>query len=315
MDLPTLVATLSDPRPQDRAWAALATDHAVSERLIRAAEHPRAFDHACRTPPAHWPHPGEPHEALITAVCDRVDEFERLLNAALAAAELRDASFGPYLRVAFPSGLVEDGTASAEQACFARALTARDDVWDPARRAVFAAAGLPHDRDRWCAVRVPEVLDDRGRPTYSSASIVILPVDRHLRSNPRMYLGRERSDPRLLGALLDAIRRDGLRVDVEGPLRFAVTGGPDDPRPDPEDLVTGPMPWQPRLFGVRTAAAFSLGVTVHQWVDGIAYRQQFVDGMPVGPRETIGPADHEDGFHIVFELDQEWLPAGARLPG
>ncbi|MEV0561000.1 hypothetical protein [Dactylosporangium sp. NPDC050588] len=320
-------AWLDDPRLGVRTCAALAPALAADETalsvLVRAAGHPRAFDHAFEEPfvaPRYRmmflsQFAGRSRDQLIATVCERVTDFRRLLNAAVAAVELRDASFGPYLRVAFPSGLADDGTASAEQDCFVRALTARDDVWEPSRRGVFAAAGLPHDRDRWREVHVPKVLDDRGRPIYASGTIVVLDATRQLRRAPRMYLGRERSDPRLLGTLLDVIRRDGLRVDVEGPLRFTVTGGPDDPRPDPEDLVTGPMPWQPRLRGVRVAAAFSLWVTAHQWVGGIAYRQQFVDGTPMAPCETLGPADHEDGFHIVFELDQEWLPAGARLPG
>ncbi|MER7278673.1 hypothetical protein ABT369_29950 [Dactylosporangium sp. NPDC000244] len=104
MDLQALVAAMNDPRPEERAWAALVIDEAVLARLIRAAEHPRAFDHACRTPPGRWPHPGTPHDALITAVCARVSDFRRLLEAALAAVELRDFSFAPYLRVAFPAG-------------------------------------------------------------------------------------------------------------------------------------------------------------------------------------------------------------------
>ncbi|WP_426513115.1 hypothetical protein ACPPVO_22215 [Dactylosporangium sp. McL0621] len=66
---------------------------------------------------------------------------------------------------------------------------------------------------------------------------------------------------------------------------------------------------------MRWAAAFSLWVTVDQWDDGVAYRQRFIDGVPVAPRETLGPTDRDNGFHIVFDLDEEWLPPNTSLTG
>lgn len=41
VDLQAIVAAMSDPRPEERVWAALVTDDVVLARLIRAAEHPR----------------------------------------------------------------------------------------------------------------------------------------------------------------------------------------------------------------------------------------------------------------------------------
>jgi hypothetical protein len=309
VDLQALVAAMSDSRPEERAWAALVIDDVVLARLIRAAEHPRAFDHACRTPPGRWPHPGTPHDALITAVCDRVDDFRRLLEAALAAVELRDFSFAPYLRVAFPEGLTFDEPTPAQDR-FAQALTGRDDVWADAARAVFSAAGLPHDRDRWRQVRRHE--DPRG--SYDSATILVFDnVTRTIRWRPHMWVGVERTDPRLPTAVLEGLRRDGLRTEVQGPLRIAVTGGPDVPQFDAEELVTGGIPRTERHYGLRWAAAFSLWVTVEQWDGGVAYRQRFVDGVPAVPRETLGPTDRDDGFRVVFDLDEEWLPPDASL--
>ncbi len=297
MDLQALVA--GNPN------ASLVIDDVVLARLIRAAEHPRAFDHACRTPPGRWPHLGMPHDALITAVCARVDDFPRLLEAALAAAELRDCSFAPYLGVAFPTGLPSEDPTPAQH-CFAQALTTRDDVWSDAARTVFSAAGLPHDRDRWRAVR--------PGGSYDSASILVLDnFTRAARRFPHMWFGVERTDPRLPARVVEGLRRDGLRIDVQRPLRITATGGPDVPPFDAEDLVAGGIPRTERHYALRWAAALSLWVTVEQRDGGAAYRQQFIDGMPASPREPLAPTDRPDGFRVVFDLDEEWLPPGASL--
>lgn len=154
--------------------------------------------------------------------------------------------------------------------------------------------------------------DPRG--SYDSAKILVfVNFTRTARRYPRWWVGVERTDPRLPTAVLERLRRDGLRTEVQGPLRIAVTGGPEVPQFDAEDLVTGPMPGLERHYGLRWAAAFSLWVTVEQWDGGIAYRQRFVDDVPVAPRETLGPTDRDDGFHVVFDLDEEWLPPDASL--
>lgn len=115
--------------------------------------------------------------------------------------------------------------------------------------------------------------------------------------------------------LLEGLRRDGLRTEVQGPLRIAVTGGPEVPRFDAEDLVAGGIPGTERHYGLRWAAAVSLWVTVDRWDGGVAYRQRFVDGVPEAPRRTLGPTDRDDDFCVVFDLDEEWLPPGALLAG
>ena len=66
----------------------------------------------------------------------------------------------------------------------------------------------------------------------------------------------------------------------------------------------------PRYFGVSVAAALSLWVDIRVWTDGAAHRREFVDGVPTGEWATT-TEDHPDGFRIVFDLDQEWLPAAS----
>ncbi|WP_027341524.1 hypothetical protein [Hamadaea tsunoensis] len=329
-------AWLDDPRLAVRTCAALApalaADDAAIDLLVRAAEHPRAFDHSFAEPfvapayrmmvPAQFQ--GWPYRVLIRTVCERVGDFPRLLSAALAAIDLRGVyrpvpEFGPYLRLAFPAGLVEDGTASAEQSCFARAVAERDELWDGTFHGVaemLTAAGLPHDRERWRNVRTPEGIDDEGRPTYASVNVPRVEPVRTMRKFPQMFLGAARTDPDLLRKLLNLCHATDASVEIEGPLCFTVTAkGVDSPQPDAEDLIGLSLLRSPELYAMSVAAAFSLWISVRQWIDGVAYRQQFVDGVPMSPRETLGPADREDGYHIAFELDAEWLPPGARLPG
>ncbi|WP_144122405.1 hypothetical protein [Catellatospora sichuanensis] len=326
---------LDDPRLAVRTCAALAPaladDPTATEVLVRAAEHPRAFDHSFTepfVPPAYrmmyLPQlQVRPCRVLIHTVCDRVDDFRRLLDAALAAVDLRGvhqpvAEFGPYLRHAFPAGLVEDGTASVQQTRFADVIAARDDLWDGTCDGVaemFAAAGLPHDRERWRNVRVPVVLDGADRPTYDRTILLPLPTW-SIRNSPHMFLGVARTDPDLLHTLLSVVSSGEVAVEVEGPLRFSVVAtGVGAGQLDVGDLIaSGPYNYRP-VYGVGVAAALSLWVSAYQWRAGTAYRQQFVDGVPAGPIETLGPADRGDGYRFVFELDPEWVPSGTRLPG
>ncbi|GAB4058112.1 hypothetical protein [Catellatospora paridis] len=327
---------LDDPRLAVRTCAALAPvlsdDPDATEVLVRAAERPRAFDHSFTepfVPPAYrmmtLPQLRDlPHRVLIRTVCERTGDFGRLVHAALAAVGLRGvvgpmAEFGPYLRHAFPSGLVDDDTASTEQERFARVVADRDELWDGTCAGVaemFAAADLPHDRERWREVRVPVALDSAGRPTYSAAGILLSMPTWSIRNSPHMFISAARTDPDLLRKLLDVVSSDEVAVEVEGPLRFsAAATGVEAGRLDVGELIAwGPYNYRP-AYGVGVAAALSLWVSVYQWRDGTAYRQQFVDGVPAGPIETLGPADRGDGYRFVFELDPEWVPPGTRLPG
>jgi hypothetical protein len=326
---------LDDPRLAVRTCAALAPaladDAEATEVLIRAAEHPRAFDHSFTEPfvaPAYRvmcpPQLQEgPHRVLIRTVCERVGDFGRLFHAALAAADLRGfdsfaVESGPYLRRAFPAGLVEDGTATGEQIAFAEALASRDELWKAGNNRAaeaFAAAGLPHDRERWRSVRSPVVLDSAGRPTYEGLRLVSIPPVRLVRESTRRFFSANRTDPDLMSKLLSALSSRGDAVTVEGPRQFSMTVPTDDvPELDVDELVRHGLFGPDRIYGLGLAALLSLWVSVYRRHAGIEYRQQFVDGMPAGPIERLGPADHDDGYRFVFELDPDWLPRGARLP-
>lgn len=328
-------AFLDDPRLAVRVCAALApalaADSTAVDVLVRAAEHPRAFDHSFTEPFADPAYPlvippqfqDRPHRVLIRAVCERVSESPRLFGAALAAMELRDThqpkpEFGPYLRVAFPAGLTDNATASHHQQAFARAIADRDDLWDDTYLGVadvFAAAGLPYDRERWRNVRASDRREAEGRPTHDSATIVVITAARAIRKRPAMYLGVARTSPDLLRNLLHVVATDAVTVRAEAPLRFAVeAGGTTLPLSAVESIATAQALGSPAYFGLSVAAALSLRVSVWLWVDSVAYRQQFVDHVPMAPIQTLGPADREDGYRIVYELDRDWLPPGAQLP-
>ncbi|MEU7020221.1 hypothetical protein ABZ990_06135 [Streptomyces sp. NPDC046203] len=150
---------LTDPDPLVRCAAALtgplADAPAAHEELLLAAVRPDALD-----PLAGIPGFGghSPRQVLIATLTGRVPDFSRLYEPALAALPhaFRTApcpDLGPYLRVAFPSGLPDDPT--PEQQGLARELAARDELWDPAngnRRFTLGALGLPDDREAWRAL-------------------------------------------------------------------------------------------------------------------------------------------------------------------
>ncbi|WP_144124309.1 hypothetical protein [Catellatospora sichuanensis] len=314
---------LDDPRLAVRTCAALAPaladDPQAVDLLVRVAVAPRAFDHSFVEPFVPRSHrltvPTRelPRRLLIRTVCERVADFGKLLSAAFAAAELhRTVEFGPYLRVAFPDGLPAVGEATGDQASFARVIADRDDLWDgsrPGAAAMFAAAGLPADRDRWREVRMnPE-------RCYDVSTITVLGPGQAVRMRPSMYFGVGRTDPELPSRMLAEFADSGMSVQVQGPLRFTARGSGElrvNPNADGLDAAYSVAHCR---VATSFAAGLSLWMTVHRWADGVAYRQQFVDGAAMGPAETVGPTDQADGVLFEFELDDDWLPPGARLPG
>ncbi|GHJ44033.1 hypothetical protein Cs7R123_13750 [Catellatospora sp. TT07R-123] len=320
---------LDDPRLAVRVCAALAPaladDPTAVKLLVRTAQTPRALDESFSEPfaprsrpPAPWEEP--PHQVLLRTVCERVSDFGRLYPAACAAAELHGSvAFGPYLPVAFPDGLPPDRQATGPQSAFAQLLADRDDLWDgtrPQAAAVFTAAGLPADREQWRAVRVPEPVDAQGRPSYDAALIVVLEGAAAIRRRPSMYLGAGRTSPELLPRLLAEFTENGAAVQVEEPLTLTAEIPERLGRPFSDDghAITWRIKHASSL-GVLFAAAVSLRMSIHQWIDGVAYRQQFVEGVAQGPAEVLGRVDRPDGVRFVFELDPDWLPPGSRLPG
>jgi hypothetical protein len=190
-----------------------------------------------------------------------VNDFRRLRRAAVAAVDLRGPEFAPYLAKTFPAGMAH--SVSYAQAYFARALAARDDLWDGTVRGVaemFQAAGLLEERARW-------------RTAGGSVTLLEEPL-RAVRENPRTFVGAGPADADLLPRLLELVRATGASVELDGRTAFrAARHG----RIDVPDLLRGDP------IGPRVAVALSLGITVLQEVGGVVFRPEFVERVPVGP--------------------------------
>lgn len=308
-------AWIDDRRTPIRMVAALSpafvTDRAATDLLVRAAEHPRAFERSFAEPfagPAYRSMlPGNfrkrPLASVIEAVCERVADFRRLRRAAAAAVDVRGTAFAPYLARAFPDGMTADVTYS--QAYFARAIAAREDLWDDPMAEIFRAAGLPEERARW-------------RRAGESAGLLEEPF-RAVRENPRTFVGTGRTDPDLRARLMELARTTGPATEADGRKRAETDGRTTveangrtaftvarSGRLDPADLLRGELIGP--HYGLRVAAALSLGITVYQRVDGIVHRQEFVERVALGPREEVGPSPKPDAYIVNFELDEDWLP-------
>jgi len=147
---------LADPSPAVRLCAALAPAFAEEPRaiviLIDALEHHAAeIDgwFACRPPQFHV----QPRFHIVTCLIERVHDFEKLANAAVAVAAVTskhcvDGDWGRLLAAAFPDG---DGVIkTAAQRRYLRALVNNAGLWDPVYGNAslwFKKAGLPYNRD------------------------------------------------------------------------------------------------------------------------------------------------------------------------
>jgi len=303
---------------------ALARDDEAIAVLIKAGEHPRAFDHGFSEPfalpsyrlmlPAHLP--AWPHETLIRRVCDRVGDFSRLVRAAVAAVDLRGVhrptpQFEPFLSLAFPVGVPTRGSeCTAEQRAFARAIADRDELWDGTYRGVgemFAAAALPTARDEWRRLATPPP----GDTSDGSMRVVADEARAAVRRDPSMYLDVTRTDPDLLARLVHVIsRHEGMAVQMgpEPRVTVDVAATVEDPA-ELDAVATSRTLEDPKYGGLAVAAALSLWVEIYVWKGGTAYRREYVEGIPTGPMETLGPDDdHADGYRLAFDLDLEWRP-------
>ncbi|WP_344620672.1 hypothetical protein [Dactylosporangium salmoneum] len=149
---------LDDPDLGVRVCAALAPDlagTAAATRVLRsAALDPAALHHAFGD--VRLPQLLSLNEAVAEALCERVEDLGPLLDGATAAVAY-DGPAGdgvlcePYLRKAFPRGVLHGGT-DAHRA-LARAVAASDNPWRDDKRwtAVFARTGLPAEREAWLA--------------------------------------------------------------------------------------------------------------------------------------------------------------------
>jgi hypothetical protein len=341
---------LDDPHIGVRICAALApplaADPAALTVLADAAAAPRVFSRCFGT--MHLPQlQGDHVRELITVLCERVRDPDRLIDAALASLHLpavweRDAdpsvaraAAEPFLRLAFPDGLPAAGAATAAQRSIAAAATSRDELWDHRARptphgptpgtawaTTLGRLGLPVDRLMWTeAARPPMHPDDAGM------RITAINQRSAQRLRPRMYVGLDRGDPDFAAQLVDValvgLDRAGItgaRVEIDADLRFTVDLGPDTTptmdeggRPDLAAMAgLRPKPLGPPWTELGMCAAYSEQVSIRARVDGRTYTQSFVDGIAVEPARVVAEDDHA-GVRITFTLDADWLPSGARI--
>jgi hypothetical protein len=162
-------AWLADPHPGVRVCAALApalaTDADAIEVLMSASRDPQEFATAFDT--TVLPQILNHASTLAVTLCQRVTDFDRLVDSAIAAVGmptpcylpvgddwLRGVLCEPYLRLAFPHGLPHPGTGTTAQRRFAAAVAAHEQPWqpDPAWSDTFERCRLPGDRATWLTV-------------------------------------------------------------------------------------------------------------------------------------------------------------------
>ena len=152
------VEFLDDPSPAVRMCAALApelaSDAATGELLAALERHARRLDAWFTDRPPQFRL--QPRFAVVARLLERVDDFDRLADAAVAVVRASskycvDHDWGPLLAAAFLDGT--GAVASDAQRRFLRALVKKKELWDPRlgnAHKWFEKAGLPRDR-RACA--------------------------------------------------------------------------------------------------------------------------------------------------------------------
>ena len=147
---------LTDPHPGVRACAALApamaTDDAATTEILAGLADPAACDGWFTDQPPQLRF--RIRFALVAAAVERVDEFERLVPAALAIARVAskytvDFDWGRLLLAAFKGGAPDADALSEPQRRYLAALVDNPDLWDPRHGnayLIFNRAGLPYDR-------------------------------------------------------------------------------------------------------------------------------------------------------------------------
>lgn len=161
-------AWLTDRHLGVRVCAALAptlgSDPTAVGVLVAAAREPAAFDTIFGT--LVLPQLGHHAPALVTAVCQRVSSFDRLVEDAVAAVPYgscwvpardgwhRGVLAEPYLSMAFPAGLPDLGATNAAQRAVAVAMVGWEPPWrgDADWAATFARTSLPAERSAWFGI-------------------------------------------------------------------------------------------------------------------------------------------------------------------
>ncbi|GAA1621380.1 hypothetical protein GCM10009764_50850 [Nocardia ninae] len=154
---------------------------------------------------------------------------------------------------------------------------------------------------------------------YSNVRIVVRPFGEMIRARPEMYFGRcRRENPRLAGAVVDAVVADtlslpdqaALQVDVviESDHRFTVT---DNVVNEMSKLDEYGLPFN------RWALGALLAVSARTWIEirtaDRHWLQEFAGTTPVEPPREQQPTERF-GTRITCELDHDYFPATTVLP-
>jgi hypothetical protein len=147
---------LNDPSPAVRLCAALApslgADPRATDELLGALEkHAGKIDGWFNQKPPQFPE--EPRFYVVARLIERVGDFDRLADAAIAVVRMNkkscvDDDWGPLLASAFPTGTGAIDTDAQRR--FLSALVRNAKLWGPKREEAdkwFRQAGLPYDRD------------------------------------------------------------------------------------------------------------------------------------------------------------------------
>ncbi|MFE3953588.1 hypothetical protein ACFXPS_05290 [Nocardia sp. NPDC059091] len=153
---------------------------------------------------------------------------------------------------------------------------------------------------------------------YSTAKLIVRSFEETVRARPHMFFGCHRENPRLPGAIVDAVVRDTLRepdretvrveVIIESDHRFTIT---DNFVNEMDKLDANGLPLS------RWALGALLAVSARTWIEirtaDRQWLQEFAGTTPIeSPREqeTTG----SPGTRVTCELDRDYLPATAVLP-
>ncbi|MGK8507079.1 hypothetical protein ACRS5S_03160 [Nocardia asiatica] len=153
---------------------------------------------------------------------------------------------------------------------------------------------------------------------YSSLSITAISSGEVIRGRPHMFFGCRREDPRLAGAVVNAVVRETLgepdrqtlRVEVviESDHRFTIT---DNFVNEMDKLDSNGLPLS------RWSLGALLAVSARAWIEirtaDRHWLQVFEGTTPIeSPREREPIGD--PGTRITYELDRDYFPATTVLP-
>jgi hypothetical protein len=325
---------LADPHLGVRGCAALAPglmdDDTATEVLVQLSRAPRAFSASFgeSAPPHHFLIPPQP-DLLTEALVERVSDPQILAPALVAHLQIGERTayqtLTPLLRAIFPD---PSACLSAIPRRLAELVAHQEGLWelsDAARAKVFVPAGLSADRVAWVAMAKPAAPSQRPA-VYSPDDIAVFEGFTVIRSRPETFFGVGRANPGLVDRIVGVLRAQfdhavstghvesfrlevhpttqGRRftVDVRGhQLPSASTGF---------DAVFARLHSAWPLEYLSIAAALSSRIWVKEWSAGRCTAAEYVDGLALGPAQTVPAAPSRDGYEVTLEFDDAWRPLG-----